>query len=70
MGLDIRFPIGLMFSILGAMLVLYGLLSDPAIYARSFGHNVNLIWGLVVLVFGLGMLYFGRRGMGRDSADG
>jgi hypothetical protein len=56
MKLDIRLPIGLMFSILGLMLVVYGLMSDPAIYARSLGINVNLWWGLVSLAFGLVML--------------
>jgi len=38
------------------MLVGFGLVSDPAIYARSLGTNVNLWWGLVLLAFGLGML--------------
>jgi hypothetical protein len=56
MKLDIRLPIGLMFSILGLMLVAYGLMSDPAIYARSLGINVNLWWGLVSLAFALVML--------------
>ena len=56
MKLDIRLPIGLMFSIVGLMLVAYGLTSDPSIYQRSLGINVNLWWGLVLLVFGLAML--------------
>ena len=56
MKLDIRLPIGLMFSILGLMLVVYGLAADRAIYARSLGINVNLWWGLVSLAFGLVML--------------
>ena len=62
MRLDVRFPIGGMFSILGALLTLYGLASDQAIYARSLGINVNLWWGLVLLVFGLVMLGFALRG--------
>jgi hypothetical protein len=61
-GLDIRTPIGLMFSILGALLAGYGLVADPAIYARSLGLNVNLWWGAVLLVFGATMLALGRRG--------
>jgi hypothetical protein len=52
MKLDIRLPIGLMFSILGLMLVIYGLAADRAIYARSRGINVNLWWGLVSHAFG------------------
>ncbi|HET9727149.1 MAG TPA: hypothetical protein VFP28_09570 [Gemmatimonadales bacterium] len=56
MNLDLRLPIGLMFTIDGVLLVGFGLVSDPAIYARSLGTNVNLWWGLVLLAFGLGML--------------
>jgi hypothetical protein len=56
MRLDVRFPIGGMFTLLGALLVVYGLVSDRALYARSLGINVNLWWGLVLLAFGLVML--------------
>lgn len=54
MGLDIRWPIGLMFSLLGIMLVIYGLItgSSSEIYKRSLDINVNLYWGLLLLVFG------------------
>ena len=63
MGLDIRTPIGLMFSIFGALLVGYGLLTRGSeIYARSGGYNVNLDWGIVLLVFGGVMLWLGRKG--------
>jgi hypothetical protein len=61
MGLDIRTPIGLMFSVFGVILTIYGLLSDPAIYGRSLGINVNLGWGLTLLVFGISMLLLGMR---------
>ena len=62
MGLDIRLPIGLMFLILGVLILVYGFISDPAIYQRSLGMNVNVIWGAVMLVFGLLMFLFGMRG--------
>jgi hypothetical protein len=62
MGLDIRMPIGLMFSLFGVILMAYGLLSDSAIYARSLGVNINLSWGLALLVFGGCMLLLGMRG--------
>lgn len=56
-GLDIRMPMGLMFTIFGAILSIYGLFSDPAIYAKhSLGVNINLDWGLCVFGFGLVML--------------
>ena len=61
MNLDLRVPIGLMFSAFGVMLAGFGLVSDDAIYARSLGINVNLWWGLVLLAFGLVMLAFVAR---------
>ena len=62
MGLDIRIPIGLMFALLGAVLIISGFAMDAAVYERSLGINVNLWWGLVLLVFGVLMFLFGRRG--------
>jgi hypothetical protein len=56
MKLDLRLPIGLMFTAIGALLAAFGMASDRAIYARSLGINVNLWWGLVLLAFGLVML--------------
>lgn len=62
MGLDIRIPIGLMFALIGVLLAGFGAVSDKAIYARSLGLNVNLWWGLALLVFGLVMLGLSRMG--------
>lgn len=56
MSLDLRVPIGLLFGLLGALLAVYGLVSDPAIYQVSLGINVNLWWGIVLLLFGGSML--------------
>ena len=56
MNFDLRLPIGLIFSLFGAMLALYGLASDPAVYAKSLGINVNLDWGVVMFAFGAVML--------------
>ena len=67
MKLDLRLPIGLMFSIIGLLLVAYGLVSDTAIYQRSLGVNVNLWWGVVLVVFGLTMLGLAVRGGGKAS---
>lgn len=71
MKLDVRLPIGLMFSVFGAMLTVYGLVSGGEIYARSLGVNVNLWWGLVLLAFGLTMLGFAlrSRGWGRGGRE-
>jgi hypothetical protein len=54
--------VGGLFSVTGILLVSYGLVSDPSIYARSLGWNVNLWWGLVVTGFGLAFLAFWRAG--------
>ena len=55
MGVDIRFPIGLMFTILGLLLTLFGLFSgsNEELYKISFNININLWTGLFSLVFGL-----------------
>ncbi len=63
MRLDIRLPIGLMFAVIGALLVVYGVaLSDKAIYERSLGININFWWGAILLAFGVVMFWLGRRG--------
>jgi len=69
MGLDIRWPIGLMFSLIGALLVICGLVtgSDAEMYKRSLDINVNLYWGLLLLVFGLSMLTLAWRGAQKDK---
>jgi hypothetical protein len=62
MNLDLRIPMGLMFSIVGAILTIYGLVTQGSpIYEKSVGMNINLIWGLVMLVFGVTMFLLGRR---------
>ncbi|MCC6163005.1 MAG: hypothetical protein IT182_06620 [Acidobacteria bacterium] len=61
MGLDIRWPMGLLFLILGAILVVYGLVADPAIYARSLGLNVNAWWGMALVACGGAMVALARR---------
>jgi hypothetical protein len=62
MSFDLRLPIGLMFSVFGVLLTVFGLVSDRAIYQRSLGINVNLWWGLVLVVFGVVMLGLAMRG--------
>jgi len=67
MGLDIRIPIGLMFTVIGLLLAGFGAVSDPVIYRRSLGLNVNLAWGAVLLAFGLVFLVAGQRGSRRGK---
>ena len=69
-GLDIRYPIGGLFAILGLLLTGYGAATagDVEAYERSLSVNVNLWWGLVMLLFGAVMLWSARRGWGRAAA--
>jgi hypothetical protein len=64
MGLDLRWPIGFMFAVVGALLVIFGLAtgSDAELYRRSLDININLRWGLVLLLFGGFMLLLAWRG--------
>ena len=61
MHLDVRLPVGLLFSFLGLLLTAYGLVSEREIYRVSLGINVNLGWGIILLAFGSVMLFFARR---------
>lgn len=69
-SLDLRIPIGLLFVLLGVILAGYGgaTAGDTAMYAKTDGVNVNLIWGLVMLVTGLAFLWLARRAAAREQA--
>jgi uncharacterized membrane protein HdeD (DUF308 family) len=49
-----------MFSLIGALLVITGLLNGAD--ARSLNLNINLWWGVVLLIFGVLMLFGAVRG--------
>jgi len=53
MSMDIRFPIGFMFTLTGLIITVWGLISGPEIYQKSLNVNINLWTGLAMLVFGL-----------------
>jgi hypothetical protein len=62
MGEDIRLPIGSLFTILGAILAIYGLITTNSdIYNASLGMNVNIWTGLGMLVFGIWFLVMAIR---------
>jgi len=61
MRVDIRYPIGYLFTVFGMILTIYGIVSNKGIYQRSLGINVNLYWGIVLIAFGLGMLSLAMR---------
>ena len=61
MNLDLRLPVGLMFGIFGLILTAVGLVGGPELTAKSLDVNINLWWGLVMLVFGCIMLALSRQ---------
>ncbi len=69
MGLDIRLPVGLLFSTLGLLLAGFGAFSGKVIYDRSLGLNVNLAWGVVLLIFGIVMVLLGNRARAMHRGD-
>ena len=62
-SMDIRLPMGLMFSIIGAIIAVYGVFThgDQMYVEHSLGTNINLWWGLIMLAFGLAMLALALR---------
>ncbi|HEX3892935.1 MAG TPA: hypothetical protein VHW46_10220 [Terracidiphilus sp.] len=71
MSLDLRIPMGLMFTFTGLILTVFGLRTngDVELYAKSLGINANLWWGLVLLVFGATMFLLGRRSQMRLAKE-
>ena len=71
MGLDIRLPIGMLFSVVGIMLTIYGAITrNSLIYEKSLGIDINLIWGVALLVFGVFMLLLGWHKGSKAGAAG
>jgi protein-S-isoprenylcysteine O-methyltransferase Ste14 len=62
-GMDLRLPIGGLFVVLGVILGVFGVMTngDTAMYQRSGGININLIWGVVMLGVGLVFLALAQR---------
>jgi protein-S-isoprenylcysteine O-methyltransferase Ste14 len=62
-GMDLRLPIGGLFVVLGVILGAFGIMTDgdTAMYERSGGLNINLVWGVVMLGFGIIFLGLAQR---------
>jgi hypothetical protein len=60
MGLDIRWPIGIMFTLISVLLIVEGALTGPS--EKALGINIDLWWGIVLLIFGVLMLLGAMRG--------
>ena len=67
MGADVRRPIGGLFTALGLILVAYGAATtgNAAHWERSLGINIDLWWGIVMVLFGIFFLGLARRAAGR-----
>jgi len=50
--LDLKLPIGWLLSAYGLLLGIYGLVTKKEMYAISLGFNLNLVWGVLMLIIG------------------
>ncbi|MCU0647658.1 MAG: hypothetical protein MUF00_06665 [Gemmatimonadaceae bacterium] len=68
--MDLRIPIGVLFAVLGAILGIYGMITagNTEMYVRAGGLNINLWWGLAMLVAGLVFLALAMRGRRAERA--
>jgi hypothetical protein len=66
MRLDIRLPLGLLFALIGLLLVAQGLFGNSELtahqVAQAAGINIDLWWGVAMAAFGGLMLALSRRG--------
>ena len=67
MNFDLRYPVGFMFTLYGLILTGVGLFGGAELYQKSLGINMNLWWGLVMLLFGLTMLLLAFRGKAKKG---
>lgn len=64
---DARISIGMLFTLIGTVLTAFGLATrgHAEVYGKSLGIDANLLWGLVLLLFGVVVMTLGRRGQAR-----
>jgi len=66
--LDLKLPIGWLLSAYGLLLGIYGLVTKKEMYQKSLGFNLNLVWGVLMLVIGAGFLLTAFLKKGKDGA--
>lgn len=67
--MDLRTPIGYLFTVLGVILIAFGFVGG-AEHNTHAGDNINLWWGVALLVFGLAMgagAYFASRKAAKED---
>jgi hypothetical protein len=72
MKMDLRIPMGMLFTLIGTILGAFGLStrSNPDMYSKSLGIDMNLWWGIVLLAFGIVSLALGRHGQTEIEKQG
>jgi hypothetical protein len=60
--IDIRYPIGLLFTIIGSLLLIYGIstLHKIELYQKSLGVDINIWAGVLMSIFGVIMLLLSK----------
>jgi hypothetical protein len=67
--LDLKLPIGWLLSAYGLLLGIYGLVTKKEMYQKSLGFNLNLAWGVLMLVIGAGFLLTAFLKKGKDGGE-
>jgi hypothetical protein len=61
---DLKIPLGSLLGFYGIVLLVYGIFGPKDIYDKSFHLDINVIWGiLLILISGAFLLsaYYGRK---------
>ncbi|MGA9060178.1 MAG: hypothetical protein WB341_00800 [Terracidiphilus sp.] len=68
---DARISMGMLFTLIGTILTAFGVATrtNTAVYAKCLGIDANLWWGLVLLAFGVVVLFLGRRGQAQIEKE-
>ena len=66
-GLDVRWPLGLLFAMIGALLLGHGLTQGDAAATAQHAPHINVWWGGAMLTFGAIVLWLARRGSRKPS---
>ncbi len=67
--MDLRLPIGIFFLLVGLIMVGYGVVSPQDIPHITEKVNIDLYWGIVLLVFGAPMTIFGWKAEAKAKAE-
>ncbi len=71
MTLDVRRPLGWLFLTLGLILLGYGWLAPLARQVHPQpNHSLNLLWGAIFALFGVGILILSRPGRSGGDPSG